>query len=131
MPREFKYRGYTIEQLQSMSFETFITLLPSRHRRSLNRGISDEKRKILEDVRATTDGRLKGSIRTHARDMTILPNMVGLTILVHNGKEFISLEIKAEMVGHYLGEYIITNKKVVHGTPGIGSSRSSLYVPLK
>jgi len=131
MPREFKYRGYTIEQLQSMSFETFIALLPSRQRRSLNRGISDEKRKILEDVRAAKDGKLKGSIRTHARDMIILPNMVGLAILVHSGKEFISLDVKTEMVGHYLGEYVITNKKVVHGTPGIGSSRSSLYVPLK
>jgi len=131
MPREFKYRGYTIEQLQSMSFETFIALLPSRQRRSLNRGISDEKRKILEDVRAAKDGKLKGSIRTHARDMIILPNMVGLAILVYSGKEFISLDVKTEMVGHYLGEYVITNKKVVHGTPGIGSSRSSLYVPLK
>jgi small subunit ribosomal protein S19 len=50
---------------------------------------------------------------------------------VHNGKEYISLEIKPQMIGHYLGEYVITNKRVQHGTPGIGSSRSSLYVPLK
>jgi small subunit ribosomal protein S19 len=57
--------------------------------------------------------------------------MVGLTIHVHSGKEFVALEVKPEMVGHYIGEYVITNKKVVHGTPGIGASRSSLYVPLK
>jgi small subunit ribosomal protein S19 len=63
--------------------------------------------------------------------MVIFPSMIGLKIHVHNGKEFVPLEIKAEMVGHYLGEYVITNKKVVHGTPGIGASRSSLYVPLK
>jgi len=131
MVREFKYRGYTLEQLQNMSLESFLSLLPSRQRRSLNRGISDEKRKLLEEVRATSDGKSKKTIRTHARDMVILPYMVGLTLHVHNGKEFVALEIKPQMIGHYLGEYVITNKRVAHGTPGIGSSRSSLYVPLK
>lgn len=131
MPKEFKYRGYTLEQLQNMSFESLLMLLPSRQRRSLNRGISDEKRKLLEEVRAARDGKLNKPIKTHARDMPILPYMVGLTIHVHNGKEFVPLTIKPEMIGHYLGEFVITNKKVVHGTPGIGASRSSLYVPLK
>jgi len=131
MVREFKYRGYTLEQLQSMSLESFLSLLPSRQRRSLNRGISDEKRKLLEEVRAAKDGKLKNLIKTHARDMVILPYMAGLTIHLHNGKEFTPIEIKPQMIGHYLGEYVITNKKVTHGTPGIGASRSSLYVPLK
>ena len=63
--------------------------------------------------------------------MILLPEMVGLSLLVHSGKEFASVEVKPEMVGHYLGEFVITNKKVVHGTPGIGASRSSMYVPLK
>lgn len=131
MPKEFKYRGYTLEQLQNLSFESLLMLLPSRQRRSLNRGISDEKRKLLEEVRAARDGKLNKPIKTHARDMPILPYMVGLTIHVYNGKEFVPLAIKPEMIGHYLGEFVITNKKVVHGTPGIGASRSSLYVPLK
>ena len=131
MVREFKYRGYTLEQLQSMSLEAFLSLLPSRQRRSLNRGISDEKRKLLEEVRAAKDGKLKNLIKTHARDMVILPYMAGLAIHLHNGKEFTPIEIKPQMIGHYLGEYVITNKKVTHGTPGIGASRSSLYVPLK
>jgi small subunit ribosomal protein S19 len=131
MVREFKYRGYTVEQLQSMSLENFLSILPSRQRRSLNRGISDEKRKLLEKVRAAKNGKLKNVIKTHARDMVILPLMIGLTIHVHNGKEFVPVEIKPQMVGHYLGEFVITNKKVIHGTPGIGASRSSLYVPLK
>jgi small subunit ribosomal protein S19 len=131
MPKEFRYRGYTLEQLKSMSTESLLQLLPSRARRSLNRGVSEEKRKLLEDVRATISGQYSGQIRTHARDMVILPLMVGLTIHVHNGKEFVPVEIKPEMVGRYLGEFAITNKKVVHGTPGIGASRSSLYVPLK
>jgi len=131
VPREFRYRGYTMEQLNGMSTEALLQLLPSRARRSLNRGVSDEKRKLLEDARAMKEGKLQGQIKTHARDMVVLPPMVGLTISVHNGREFIPLEVKPEMLGRYLGEYVITNKKVVHGTPGIGASRSSLYVPLK
>ncbi len=131
MPKEFRYRGYSLEQLNAMSTEALLQLLPSRARRSLNRGVSEEKRKLLEDARAIKEGKLQGQIKTHARDMIILPSMVGLTISIHNGREFVPLEVKAEMIGRYLGEYVITNKKVVHGTPGIGASRSSLYVPLK
>jgi small subunit ribosomal protein S19 len=131
MPKEFRYRGFTVDQLNSMSTEAILQLLPSRARRSLNRGISDDKRKLLEDVRSQKDGKLEGQIKTHARDMIVLPVMVGATIGVYTGREFLSVVLKPEMIGHYLGEYAITNKKVVHGTPGIGASRSSLYVPLK
>jgi len=131
MVRVFKYRGYTLEQLQSISLEAFLSLLPSRQRRSLNKGISDEKRKLLVKARAAKNGKLNKPMKTHARDMVVLPYMAGLTIHVHNGKEFVPVEIKPQMIGHYLGEYVITNKRVAHGTPGIGSSRSSLYVPLK
>lgn len=114
-----------------MSTEAMLSLFNSRTRRTLNRSVSDEKRKLLEDARAIKEGKTQGQIKTHARDMVVLPAMVGLTIGVHNGKEFVSLEVKPEMIGRYLGEFVITNKKVVHGTPGIGASRSSLYVPLK
>ena len=131
MVQEFKYRGYNIDQLNAMSIEQFLQLLPSRQRRSLNRDISEEKRKLLAELRQEREKSSDKPICTHTRDMIILPYFVGLTIRVHNGKEFIALEIGPQMVGHYLGEYIITNKKVVHGTPGIGASRSSLYVPLK
>jgi small subunit ribosomal protein S19 len=134
MPREFTYRGYTLEQLQSMSMDEFINILPSRQRRSLHRGLSLEQRTLLENIRKAKEAMRKGgnvTIKTHARDMVILPEMVGLNILVHNGKEFVPVEVKPEMIGHYLGEFAITNKPVKHGTPGIGASRSSMYVPLK
>ncbi len=128
------YRGYTFEQLQSMSMDEFINLLPSRQRRSLHRGLTSEQRTLLEKIRKAKEAIRKGSnmiVKTHVRDMTILPEMVDLTILVHNGKEFVSVEIKPEMIGNYLGEFAITNRPVKHGTPGIGASRSSMYVPLK
>jgi small subunit ribosomal protein S19 len=134
MVREFTYRGYSLEALNEMSMDDFINLLPSRHRRSLRRGLTKEKRIFLKKLRETrhllSEGK-KVAIRTHCRDMVILPEMVGLTIQIHNGKEFVPIEIKPEMIGHYLGEFAITNKRVQHGTPGIGASRSSMYVPLK
>jgi len=114
--------------------DEFINLLSSRQRRSLHRGLSPEHRILLEKTRTAKEALRQGSapaVRTHLRDLIILPEMVGITISVHNGKEFVPIEIKAEMIGHYLGEYAITNKPVRHGTPGIGASRSSMYVPLK
>ncbi|MGQ9459765.1 MAG: 30S ribosomal protein S19 [Candidatus Bathyarchaeaceae archaeon] len=134
MPKEFTYRGYTIDELQSMSMDEFIRLLPSRQRRSLRRGLTHEQRILLENIRRAKKlmkESQKTIIKTHARDMIILPEMVGVTVLVHNGKEFTAVEITPEMVGHYLGEFAITNKPVKHGSPGIGASRSSMYVPLK
>jgi len=134
MPREFRYRGYTLSELQAMSMDEFIHLLPSRQRRSLLRGLTQEQRILLENVRKVKDAQTQGQktvVKTHVRDMIILPEMVGVTVLVHNGKDFVAVEIKPEMIGHYLGEFAITNKPVKHGTPGIGASRSSMYVPLK
>ena len=129
MPREFRYRGYTLEQLLEMPLEQFLQLLPARQRRTLNRELSHEKKKLIEKLRKY--GKSGKVIKTHARDMVILPFMVGMTIHVYNGKEFVPVEIKPEMIGHYLGEYSNPIKRVEHGTPGVGASRSSLYVPLK
>ena len=134
MPREFTYRSHTIDELQSMSMDEFIRLLPSRQRRSLQRGLTSEQRILLENIRSAKKvlkEERKAAVKTHTRDMVILPEMVGVTILVHNGKEFTAVEIAPEMIGHYLGEFAITHKPVKHGSPGIGASRSSMYVPLR
>jgi small subunit ribosomal protein S19 len=134
MPKEFSYRGHSLASITGMSMDEYINLLPARQRRSLQRGLTPEQRILLEKLRAVKDAQLKGkdvSLKTHVRDLIILPEMVGAKIGVHNGKEFVAIEIKPEMMGHYLGEFAITNKPVRHGTPGIGASRSSMYVPLK
>lgn len=128
------YRGHSLDSLLAMSMDEFITLLPSRQRRSLLRGLTPEQRIFLEKLRATQETVRKGkevTLKTHVRDMIILPEMIGVKVMVHNGKEFVPLEIKPEMIGHLLGEFAISNKPVRHGTPGIGASRSSMYVPLK
>ena len=134
MPKDFTYRGHTLDSLLAMSMDEFINLLPSRQRRSLQRGLTPEQRILLEKLREAQEAVKAGkevTIKTHVRDLIILPEMVGVKILVHNGKEFMPVDIKSEMIGHYLGEFAITNKPVRHGTPGIGASRSSMYVPLK
>ena len=133
MPRQFSYRGRTFDELQQMSMDEFIRILPSRQRRSLTRGLTADQRILMELVRSSSRSKSKSTrpIKTHCRDMVVLPEMVGLNLLVHNGKEFEAIDVKPEMIGHYLGEFVITNKKVQHGTPGIGASRSSMYVPLK
>ncbi|MGV7468047.1 30S ribosomal protein S19, partial [Mycobacterium kansasii] len=64
-------------------------------------------------------------VKTHLRDMIILPEMVGSMVGVYNGKTFNQVEIKPEMIGHYLGEFSITYKPVKHGRPGIGATHSS------
>jgi len=134
MPKEFSYRGHSLESLLGMSMDEFITLLPSRQRRSLQRGLTPEQRILLEKMREAREAQKNDSsvnIKTHVRDLIILPEMIGIKIMIHNGKEFVAVELKPDMIGHYLGEFAITNKPVRHGTPGIGASRSSMYVPLK
>lgn len=137
MPPEWlkiRYRGKSILELLDMPMDELVKLLPARARRSLRRGLSEEKKRLLENVinarRALEQGR-KIVIKTHVRDMIILPIMVGLTIAVHNGKEFVPVTITPEMIGHYLGEYAITTKKVEHGEPGLKATRSSLFVAMK
>ena len=131
MVKEFAYRGIPKEELENMSLEKLFQLFNARQRRSLTRGITDGKRKLIEEIKSAKAGKLKNPIKTHVRDLIVLPYMVGVTVNVFSGKEFVPVTIKTEMIGHYLGEYVITNKKVSHGAPGVGASRSSLYVPLK
>jgi small subunit ribosomal protein S19 len=130
MPREFRFRGYTLEQLEKMSLEELAKLFKSNIRRHILRGLTPEERALLRKVKRAKRGE-KVVIKTHAREAVILPIMVGLTIYVHNGKEFVPVEIKPEMIGHRLGEFAITCKEVKHGAPGVGATRSSFYVPLK
>ncbi|ADB58406.1 30S ribosomal protein S19 [Archaeoglobus profundus] len=124
-PKEFRYRGYTLEELQKMSLEQLAELLPARERRKIKRGFTEQELKLLRKLRK------KGTARTHCRDMIVLPEMVGKVIFVHNGKEFVRVEIKPEMIGHRLGEFALTRRFEKHSGPGVGATRSSKFVPLK
>jgi small subunit ribosomal protein S19 len=131
MVKKFDYQGIGLAELEKMPLEKLFQLFPARARRSLTRGITDSKRKLIEEIKLAKAGKLKNPVRTHLRDLIILPYMVGVQVNVFSGKEFVAVNISPEMISHYLGEYVITNKRVSHGAPGVGASRSSLYVPLK
>ena len=131
MVKQFTYYGLTVEELEKLPSDKLFKLLTARARRSLKRGINDGKRKLIDEIKQAKAGNNQNTIKTHLRDLIILPYMVGATVNIFSGKEFVPITISDEMIGHYLGEYVITNKRVTHGAPGVGSSRSSLYVPLK
>jgi len=120
------FRGKTTEELQKMSLEEFAKLVPSRQRRNLLRGFDDIEKNFLEKIR-----RSDKPVKTHIREMVIIPEMLYKRILVHNGKEWIAVDIKPEMLGHRLGEFALTRKKVTHSAPGVGATKSSKFLPLK
>lgn len=126
MAKEFKFRGKRMEELRDMDMDEFAELLNSRERRSLKRDFTDEQEKVLEDI-----DKGKDFIKTHARDMIIIPKMVGEKIGIHNGEEFVTVEIEPKMIGHYLGEFTQNREDVKHSAPGIAATRSSKHIPLK
>lgn len=129
MPRrreEFTYRGHTIEELKGMASSELIALMPARVRRKFQRGLTRDEEDLLSRVRGGDP-----KIRTHLRSMVVMPEMVGRSLEIHNGKEFQKVDIQPESVFHYLGEFALTRHKVAHGAAGIGATRSSKYVPLK
>ncbi|KAA9406571.1 SSU ribosomal protein S19P [Haloarcula quadrata] len=129
---EFSFRGHTLDELQEMELEEVAELLPARQRRSIVRGLTEEKHKLLEKAReAGEEETANDPIRTHLRDMPVLPEMVGLTFAVHDGQNFERVKVEPEMLGHYLGEFQLTRSSVEHGQAGIGATRSSKFVPLK
>lgn len=129
--KEFTYRGHTLEQLKSLSMDNLLKLLPARARRSLSRGMSTNSIKFYEKIQKHIKSKSNKPLRTHLRDFIILPQMIGQTIHVYNGREYLQARIKPEMIGHYLGEFAPTQKIVRHSAPGVGATRSSQFVPLK
>ena len=124
--KEFKFRGLTLEELQNMDKESLLKVLPARARRSMRREMGPDQKILLRRLTKTNK-----ELKTHVRDMIILPRFVGKIIQVHNGKEYVKFEIKAEMIGHYFGEFALTRKGVKHSGPGVGATRSSKFMPLK
>lgn len=124
--KEFKYRGKTVDELKSLSLKEFAKLVKSRSRRSLLRGMTEQEKILLENIRQG-----KKNIKTHCRDMVIVPEMVNSTLLVHNGKSFVAVAVKPEMLGYRLGDFALTRKALSHSAPGVGATKSSASTPVK
>lgn len=123
MAKEFTWKGKSEEQLKNMDLKEFAELTTSRTRRSLKRGFTDAQKALMKRILAG-----ENNVRTHCRDMVIVPPMIGKTIRIHNGKEYVPVMVIAAMVGHYLGEFSHTRKGVTHSAAGIGATRSSKAV---
>ena len=124
--KEFTFKGKTTDELQKLSLNELAQLLTARQRRTLKRGFTDQQKILLKKLRAN-----EKNIETHCRDMVILPEMIGKTIKVHQGKEFTPVMIEQDMIGHCLGEFVLTRKRVSHSAPGIGATRSSASLSVK
>ena len=124
--RIFYIKGKTKEDLKKLSNEEVLKIIGARGRRSLKRGLTkaqqDLNAKVDEANKLIEQGKEPKEIKTHCRNAIIVPKMFDLTIKVHNGKIFEKIIIKTEMIGHYLGEFVLTRKKVVHGKGGSVSS---------
>ncbi len=121
--KEFMYRGKSLEELKQLNIREFAKYLESRPRRTILRN-SDDIEKFLKKGN-------QAKIRTHNRDLIIVPQMVGWTIFVYNGKEFVPVNISTKMLGHRLGEFAMTRKQIKHGAPGVGATRSSAALSVK
>ncbi|HUS76034.1 MAG TPA: 30S ribosomal protein S19 [Methanothrix sp.] len=122
---EFLYRGRKVSDLVKLSIEELAELLPARQRRSINRGLVKENKNLLASLKN------KDLVRTHIRNMIIMPDMVGKKLEIYNGKSFEKVDVMPEMIGHLFGEFALTRNRVQHGAAGVGATRSSKYVPLK
>ena len=123
------YHDKTLEELKTMDIKEFTKLVPARMRRSLKRGLTEKEKKLLKKIRESKNK--DKLIKTHQRDMIIIPEMIDAKIGVYNGKEWAVIQIKPEMLGHRLGEFSLTRKRVKHSSPGFGATRGSKFVPQK
>lgn len=123
MAKEITWRGKSEEEVIKMDLKKFMDLVPSRARRSLKRGFTEQQQKLIKKLQNNDK-----SLKTHSRDMIIIPLMIGKTLKVYNGKEYFPVAVTLEMLGHTLGEFSHTRKSVAHSAAGVGATRSSKAV---
>ncbi|XP_074316801.1 small ribosomal subunit protein uS19u [Silene latifolia] len=133
--RKFAFRGIDLDALLDMNTDGLVKLFSARIRRRFGRGLKRKPMALIKKLRKAKRDAPQGEkpepVRTHLRNMVIVPEMIGSIIGVYNGKTFNQVEIKPEMIGHYLAEFSISYKPVKHGRPGIGATHSSRFIPLK
>jgi small subunit ribosomal protein S19 len=122
--KEFKYRGKTLEELKTMDTREFAKLLPSKQRRFVLRNFQEIEKFVS---RCKMKQEKKKKIKTHSRNIVIVPQLVGMNIQVYNGREFIPIEIVGEMLGHVLGEFSLTRAKIMHSKAGVGATKGSKH----
>jgi len=120
--KQFTFRGKTLEELNVLDVREFAKYLKSRQRRAVLRQFSEIEKFIARSRKKVANGK---QIKTHNRDMVIVPGMVGMKIGIHDGRNFAPIEITGNMLGHRLGEFALTRQKVKHGAAGVGATKGS------
>eukprot|EP00448_Togula_jolla_P001036 CAMPEP_0170610080 /NCGR_PEP_ID=MMETSP0224-20130122/22463_1 /TAXON_ID=285029 /ORGANISM="Togula jolla, Strain CCCM 725" /LENGTH=144 /DNA_ID=CAMNT_0010935421 /DNA_START=69 /DNA_END=503 /DNA_ORIENTATION=- len=132
--RKFSYRGVDLDKLVDMSNQDLMELFRARQRRKFSRGIKRAPitllKKLRKAKRETAYGEKPEAVKTHLRNMVIVPEMIGSVVGVYSGKQFINVEVKPDMIGHYLAEFSITYKPIRHGRGGSGGAGAK-FIPLK
>jgi len=120
--RERKFCGLGIDHLKGLSLKDLSNYIPARSRRSVLR-----HPEIIERFLKSAEEKIsrKKKVKTHLRDLIVVPRMVGMNIQVYNGKTFEDVSVDIEMIGHRLGEFALTRQKVNHSAAGIGATRGS------
>ncbi len=124
--RKVTFRGKTIDELRAMSLQDFAKLCTSRARRALLKNGVDKK--LIKKLEGQKNSAKPKIIKTHKRDLIVVPAMVGYKLSVYKGKDWEQIEVSTRMLGHYLGEFALTRKKLQHGKAGIGATKSSTAV---
>ena len=131
--KEFTFRGKSLEELQATGLEDFAKLCTSRQRRSVRRlAANPEFKHFLKKVKKAKEAIIAGKqpkpVKTHSRDFIVVPEMIGAPLAIYKGNEFMQIETKEKMLGHFLGEFVLTRKRLTHGKAGIGATRSSTAI---
>lgn len=126
MAKEFVFRGKKLDEIKKMDIKDFTQMLNARERRKIRRGFTEQEKVFLENLRAG-----EKDPKTQCRDMIVLPEMLGRLIKIYNGKEYVPVAIEPDMLGHRLGEFAQTRRKVAHSAPGIGATRSSASLSVR
>ncbi|MCW6159944.1 MAG: ribosomal protein S19 family protein [Candidatus Micrarchaeales archaeon] len=130
MVERIAFRGKTAQEAQALKPDEYMSLVKSRQRRTMKRqGLV--YRELIQKVEMHKKKGITKPIRTHVREAVILPSWIGMRFDVHNGKEFQALEINASMLGHRLGEYAFSTKRVQHSAPGIKATKGSKFLAVK
>jgi len=120
--KQFTFRGKTIEELNKLDIREFAKLLNSKQKRFALRQFQ-EIEKFVKRANVKVDK--KRQIKTHSRDLIIVPEMVGMKISIYNGQNFTPVEIVGEMLGHKFGEFAPTRARIKHGKAGVGATKGT------
>ena len=132
MPRIDKYRGKMADELSKMSVADSLPMLTSRARRALSRVASNKSIKVKKFMKMVAGMEDKAKvIRTQVREAVIVPEWLGRTFAVHNGKEWKNVHVSVDKLGYRLGDFAHTTGRVLHSGPGVGATRGSKFIPLK